>query len=292
MLLTLLLGSLLGAAPQQTDTTITVTPGTRLEMDNPGGEIVVHGWERNVVQIKARHSSRTHVRIKTAGSVLSIESEADRGPANIVDYDISVPSWMPLNLEGMYSDISIENMKSDAELQSLNGSLTVKNVTGSLNLHSVQGTISVTGSRGRLELNSVSEGVIVLDAEGDITVETISGDVDLQRIRSKSVEVGTLDGDLLYDGTLQEGGRYSFVSHSGDIMVGVPDGASASFNVATLDGELETTIPVQGMEHPTRRRTNFRLGAGSATVDVESFNGNVKVGRTGTFSIEHDNDDE
>jgi DUF4097 and DUF4098 domain-containing protein YvlB len=292
MLLTLLVASLAVAAPQQSDTTITVTPGTRLEMDNPGGEIIVHGWERNAVQIKARHSARTHVQIKTAGTVLSIESEADRGPANIVDYDISVPSWMPLKLEGMYSDISIENMKADAELESLNGNLTVKNVTGSLNLHSVQGTISVNGSRGRLELNSVSEGVIVLDAEGDITVETISGDVDLQRIRSKSVEVGTLDGEVLYDGTLQEGGRYSFVSHSGDIMVGVADGASAAFNIATLDGEVEATIPVQGMEHPTRRRTNFRLGTGSATVDVESFNGDVKVGRTGTFSIPHDNDDD
>ena len=292
MFLTLLLGSLVVAAPQQSDTTITVTPGTRLEMDNPGGEIVVHGWERNAVQIKARHSSRTHVQIKTSGSVLSIESEADRGPANIVDYDISVPSWMPLKLEGMYSDISIENMKADAELESLNGTLTVKNVIGSLNLHSVQGSISVNGTRGRLELNSVSEGITVLDAEGDITAETISGDVDFQRIRSKSVEVGTLDGEVLYDGTLQEGGRYSFVSHSGDIMVGVADGASATFNIATLDGDVETTVPVQGMTHPTKRRTTFQIGSGSATVDVESFNGDVKVGRTGTFSIPHDNDDD
>ncbi|MEP7325982.1 MAG: DUF4097 family beta strand repeat-containing protein, partial [Gemmatimonadota bacterium] len=218
-------------------------------------------------------------------------SEADRGPANIVDYDISVPSWMPLKLEGMYSDISIENLKADAELQSLNGALTVKNVTGSLNLHSVQGAISVTGSRGRLELNSVSESVTVLDAEGDITVETISGDVDVQRIRSKSVEVGTLDGDILYDGTIQEGGRYSFVSHSGDILIGVMDGASASFHVASLDGELVTTVPVQGMEHPSKRRSNFRIGSGSATVDVESFNGDVKVGRTGTLSLPHRNND-
>lgn len=292
MLLTLLLGSLAVTAPQQTDTTITVTQGTRLEVSNPGGEIIVRGWERNVVQIKARHSSRTHVRIKTSGSVLSIESEAERGPANIVDYDISAPSWMPLKLDGMYSDITIENMKADAELESLNGNLTAKGVTGSLSLHSVQGIVSVSGTRGKLELNSISEGIIVVDAEGDITAETISGSVDFQRIRSRSVEVGTLSGEVLYDGTLQEGGRYNFVSHSGDIMIGVADGASATFNVATLDGELETAIPVQDMAHPSRRRTTFRIGSGSATVDVESFNGNVRVGRSGAYSISHDDDDD
>jgi hypothetical protein len=84
------------------------------------------------------------------------------------------------------------------------------------------------------------------------------------------------------------------VSHSGDIMIGVPDGGSATFNVATLDGDLETTIPVEGMTHPTKRRSTFRIGAGSATVDVESFNGSVKVGKPGSFSIDHseDNDDD
>lgn len=292
MLLTLLLGSLAVTAPQQSDTTINVTQGTRLELSNPGGEIIIRGWERSAVQIKARHSSRTHVRIKTSGSVLTIESEADRGPANIVDYDISAPSWMPLNLDGMYTDVTVEGMKADVTAETLNGNITVKTVTGNLNLHSVQGTIAVHGSRGRLELNSVSEGITVLDSEGDITAETISGSVDFQRIRSKSVEVGTLSGEVLYDGTIQEGGRYNFVSHSGNIMIGVPDAASATFNVATLDGELETTVPVQGMTQPSKRRHTFRIGSGSATVDVESFNGNVMVGRTGTMSIEHDDDDD
>jgi hypothetical protein len=82
------------------------------------------------------------------------------------------------------------------------------------------------------------------------------------------------------------------VSHSGDIMLGVPEGASANFNVATLDGEVQNLFPVQGLERPTRRRTTFRVGSGSARVDIESFNGNVKVGRPGQLTIQHDSDDE
>ena len=216
--------------------------------------------------------------------MLKVSADARRGPANIVDYDISAPAWMALSLDGMYSDMTIEGTQAEVKAETLNGNIVVKGGAGTLNLHSVQGTISVQGSKGRLELNSVSEGITVVDAEGDITAETISGNIDMRRVRSKSVEAGTLSGEILYDGTFQEGGQYSFVSHSGDIMMGVPEGASATFNIATLDGEVETKFAVTGLEHPTKRRTTFRIGSGSAKVDVESFNGNVTVGRPGTMT--------
>ena len=292
MLLSLLLGSLAVIQTPQTDTIIPVTTGTRLEVSNPGGEINVRVWERNAVQVKARHSSRTFVTIKSHGSVLEIGSDARRGPANIVDYELTVPAWLPLSLDGMYSDMTIDGTRAEVKVETLNGNIVVKGGTGTLKLSSVQGSILVEGARGRLELNSVSEGIRVVDAEGDITAETISGSLEFVRVRSKSVEAGTLSGEILYDGTFQEGGAYSFVSHSGDIMLGVPEGASATFNIATLDGEVENLFPVQGLERPTRRRTTFRVGAGSARVDIESFNGNVRVGRPGQLTIEHDTDDD
>lgn len=293
MLLSLLLGSLAVVQPQQqTDTIIPVTTGSRLEVSNPGGEIIIRVWERNAVQVKARHSSRTFVTIEQKGSVLDISSDARRGPANIVDYELMVPAWMPLSLDGMYSDMTIEGTRAEVKAETLNGNIVVRGGTGTLKLNSVQGSVVVEGARGRLELHSVSEGIRVVDAEGDITAETISGNLEFIRVRSRSVEAGTLSGEILYDGTFQEGGMYSFVSHSGDIMLGVPEGASANFNVATLDGRVENLFPVQALERPSRRRTTFRVGSGSARVEIESFNGNVKVGRPGQLTIRHDNDND
>jgi hypothetical protein len=122
MLITLLLGSLAMVAPQQrTDTTIPVTQGTRLELSNPGGEIIIRAWDRNAVQIKAQHNSRTFVTIKNNGSVLEISADSRRGPANIVDYEISAPAWMPLSLDGMYSDMTIEGTRAEVKAETLNG---------------------------------------------------------------------------------------------------------------------------------------------------------------------------
>ena len=54
----------------------------------------------------------------------------------------------------------------------------------------------------------------------------------------------------------------------------------------------QNSIQVQGLERPTKRRTTFRVGAGSARVEIESFNGNVKVGRPGQFTIRHEDSDD
>ncbi len=290
MLLPLLLATL-AFAPQQTDTIIPVATGTRLEVNNPGGEIKVRVWDRNAVQVRARHSARTTVLIRSGGSVLRIRSEAKHGPANIVDYDLTVPAWLPLSLEGMYSDMSIEGTRAEVKVETLNGNILVKGGTGTLKLNSVQGAVVVEGARGRLELHSVSEGIRVIDAEGDITAETISGSLEFVRVRSRSVEAGTLSGEILYDGSFLDGGQYSFVSHSGDILLGVPESASATFHIATLDGEVNNLFPVQGLERPSKRRTTFRVGGGSARVDVESFNGSVRVGRPGQLSLTRDDDE-
>ena len=284
--------TVLTAQQQQTDTTITVNAGTRLELSNPGGDVIVRAWSRNAVQIKARHSARTHVQIESRGAVLSIDAEAKNGPANIVDYDISVPAWMPLSLDGMYSDMTIEGSLADIKAETLNGTITVKGGTGTLELHSVQGQITVEGSHGRLDLHGVSEGIKVSDAEGDVSAETISGNVVLTGIRSRDVEVGTLSGNILYDGTIQDGGRYSFVSHNGDLYLAVPEAASATFNIATLDGEVSASFALPKVDQPSRRRKTFRLGAGSATVDIESFNGNVSLGRPGQMSLPPGDEDD
>src|SRR4029079_6783624 len=181
------LALLTAALPQGgTDTTISVSQGTRLRIENQGGDITVHGWDKNQVRIQASHNRRTHVTAPLSRAVLSLEAGADRGPANMVDYEISVPSWMPLKLGGMYATVSIDGSRAPIEVQTLEGDITVQGGSETVKLSSVQGRISVSGVRGRLELNSVSEDLEASDIQGDIVAETVSGDLVLRNISAKS----------------------------------------------------------------------------------------------------------
>ena len=267
------------ASPQgfQTDTTIAVSQGTRLRVDDAGGDIVVRAWDKNQVRIQASHSRRTRVSARLNGAVLSLEADAERGLANLVDYELTVPAWMPLQLGGMYATVSVEGSKAAIEVQTLDGDITVKGGAGTVKLSSISGKIVVSGVRGRLELNSTSEDVDASDIQGDIVVEAVSGDIMLRGIDAKSVEVETVSGELYYDGKVLDGGHYSLLTHSGEIYFSVPEGSNATIATAVGSGDVKASFALPASEHPSRRRQTYRLGNGSAAVELETFSGDIEL---------------
>jgi len=286
MFLLATLALLTAALPQgsATDTTISVSQGTRLRIDNQGGDIVVHAWERNQVRIQASHNRRTHVNVRLSGAVLSLEASADRGPANMVDYELTVPSWMPLKLGGMYAMVSVDGSKAPIEVETLEGDITIKGGAETVKLGSIQGRIVVSGVRGRLELNSVSEDVEASDIQGDIVAETVSGDLILRNIVAKSVEVESVSGELYFDGRVMDGGHYSLLTHSGEIYFSVAEGTNATISTAIGSGDVSASFPLPASERPSRRRQTYRLGTGSATVELETFSGDINLLRSAELS--------
>lgn len=274
-----LLALLATQAPQafQTDTTIAVAQGTRLKLENQGGDILVKTWEKNQVRIQASHSRRTHVDIRHSGAVLSLEAEADRGPSNMVDYELTVPAWMPMDLGGMYATVTVDGSRAPITVETLEGDITVKGGAESVKLSSTQGKIVVSGARGRVELNSVSEDIEASDIQGDLVAETVSGDITLRHVDAKTVDVQTISGELLYDGRIMDAGRYSLLTHSGEIYVTVAEGTNATIATAIGSGDVRASFTLPASERPSRRRQTYRLGTGSATVELETFSGDIRL---------------
>src|SRR5918996_6615717 len=92
-------------AAVQTDTTLAVPPGTRLEVENFAGDIAVGTWKRDEVRIVAQHGPTTEVEIEQAGPILRVEGASRRGLPS-VDYRITAPVWMDLDLSGVSTDVS------------------------------------------------------------------------------------------------------------------------------------------------------------------------------------------
>ena len=86
MITVLLAGALLSASPLQqqqqtfdTDTTVSVSAGTRLKLENVGGEVIIKAWDKNQVRVQASHSSRTAVDINLSESSLRLSPKGSRG---------------------------------------------------------------------------------------------------------------------------------------------------------------------------------------------------------------------
>src|SRR2546429_6959690 len=95
------------ALAQQTDTTVPVRAGARLEVNNFGGEIAVKTWSKSAVRIAASHSSRDRITIDASDQGVRGKSESRRGPSQGGGYEITLPAAMALALSGGHTGISI-----------------------------------------------------------------------------------------------------------------------------------------------------------------------------------------
>jgi DUF4097 and DUF4098 domain-containing protein YvlB len=269
------------AVPQQTtDTTVSVRPNARLELENHGGSIVVRSWQRNQVRVRASHGRRQWIEVSAGPSVVKIEAESRAGPAEI-DYEITVPATMNLDLSGTFTSIDVSGAQGEVDAETVHGNVTVSGGTGRVRLESVQGQVVLSNARGRIDVSSVNRGIHLSDVQGDVVAETVNGSIMMDRVRANSVDAATVNGQIVYDGSLRDGGDYLMSSHNGSIWIVVPEGTNATVYVSTFNGKLDASFPLNMKESASGKRFNFVMGSGSAKIDLETFGGSVRFRRPG-----------
>lgn len=280
ILLAVLASALAPTAQAQTDTTVDVTRGVRLKMNNFGGSITVHTWARNAVRVQADHSERDRIELDLSSSTLTIRGGSRRMAPRSFDYELTVPAWMALELSGVSTDITVEGTQGEVSAESVEGAVSIRGGTGFVSAQSVDGDVTIEGAQGRIEANTVDGQIHITNVTGEIYAATVDGDVLLERIESANVEAQTVDGNLDYQGAIKDGGHYHLASHSGDVTLRISDRISATVSVSTFSGEFESDFPVQ-LTGTKKRRFTFTLGGGSARVDLESFDGTTALRRAG-----------
>jgi DUF4097 and DUF4098 domain-containing protein YvlB len=263
--MTIILSALMLAAAlqQQTDTTVPVPRGARLELEVQAGSIRVATWDRSEMRVRAEHGSRDHIEVEVGGTIVTIKASRHYGVPTSVDYDLTVPRDMALELGGVETEITVEGPVGDVEANSVEGDVIIEGGVGAVRVSGVDGNIQVTGARG------------------EVTVETVDGDVTLEDIDGTSADAGTVDGTITYRGAIHDGGRYRFTSHDGDVLLEVPAGINATVSVSTFEGSFEAdpAFKVQITQARPGKRFSFVLGTGSARVELESFDGAIRLSR-------------
>lgn len=279
MVTAIVLAALALGAPPQTDTIIAVERGTRLEVDNAQGDVVVRGWDRGAVRVRAALSSRQTLDAVSSGSTLRVRPSGDHGAPRRANLELDVPQWMDVRVQGNQVDVSVRGTAGEISVETIGGDIVVEGGAGLISLRSIQGDVDARNARGRIDVVSVNEDVTLTDVEGDIHVQATNGDVTMRGIRSAATRATTVNGDISYAGTIRDRGRYVFSTHNGDVLVTVPAHASATVSVSTYHGEFQSEFPVRLTGTTRDRQFKFTLGAGSAGIELESFNGDLLLRR-------------
>jgi hypothetical protein len=261
----------------ETDTSFSVPEGSRLAIHNFAGTVIVRPGPRNVVRIQAVHPRPIRVLVSREGASYDVRTHGRHLPQPPVDYRITAPASMSLDLEGFHCDMDIDGWKSDVLAETVRGAVRLRGGQGLIRLSSMTGGVDVSGAKGRMQLSSVESGVGVHDAAGEISIEAVNGNVVLDRVRSRLVEAATVSGDVQFTGWIDDAGRYRLTTHRGNLDVLLPPEADATVQVSTFSGGFQSAFPVRPGALRPGRVFSFTLGAGRALMDLQSFEGRIRV---------------
>jgi len=264
------------------DQTVQVSRGTKLDVNNFAGDVMVKVWDRDAVRVEVNHSDREAVDIKPGDQALTIRSRSLRGgPPRSLDYIITVPKWMALGVNGTYADVTLDGVGGDVTVETTRGDIKVIGGSGFISLKSVQGEITLEKAKGRVEVRSVNEGIRLADINADLSAETTNGSIILDRVDSTNVDLYTVSGNISYDGPIKDKGLYRLTTHNGMIAVAVPERVNAVLTVRTYNGSFRSTFPIKTDDQNPRKRFTVTLGNGSAHLELESFGGTIALRRPG-----------
>lgn len=173
----------------------------RLSVDGRlNGGIVVRGWDRNDVLVRAKIQTwgesaadarrlAEAIRIRTDDNrVLAEEPMRERRSGWSVSYEISVPRRADLDLRTHNGGIRVERINGRVDVEALNGGVSIRDVQGELRGGTTNGGVMLWLDGDRW----VGEGVDLETTNGGVTV------VIPERYNAR-LETGTVNGGLNVD---------------------------------------------------------------------------------------------
>jgi hypothetical protein len=239
-----------------TDTAVTVS------LCVMSGNISVRGWDKNEVRARSNEAVQIEFRRKDGSNetapatklevVILDKSNAQKGrrecPA-LTDVELDLPRGATVHVQTRDGDISISEIAS-AYAGTQNGDISIEGVTRTVEVGSIGGGIEIKDCTGRVSVSSVGGNVEAtnlrpaesLDA---FEVVSVSGDITLDQVTHRQLNVKTVNGNVNLTGPLTTGGRYGFNTFSGDVTLIIPPESSFRLSAkVSQGGEVITDFPL------------------------------------------------
>jgi len=292
--------------PEQTENfsrKVRVGRDGRVSISNVSGDIKVAGGSGDDVTIDAVKRTRGD-----RSQLSEVQIIVDDRPGRVEVRTEYPNNWGSRNRN---IDVSVDYTvvvpaTATVDVKSISGSVIVTGVQGAVRAESISGTVR-TSATPKLTAKTVSGDLELVSAppDADITATTISGTVRAKGLKLRSLDLGSVSGDLSvtdiacdrlgvksvsgsveFAGTLGKGGRYDINSHSGTIRLALAGNTGFELNANSFSGSIRSDFPVTlgGTSDRTDRRrlgpgraTHAVYGDGSATLNIRTFSGDIVI---------------
>jgi Toastrack DUF4097 len=292
-------------ATQTVTRTFKTGPGGSLDVSNLSGEVVVTGVAGDTIQLtavkrarggdaKAELDSITIGATETASRVEIKTNFARRESHAEVDYAIEAPFETTVIARSISGDVRVTGVRGDVQIDSTSGDVEADGTPRLVHIKTISGDVTLTnvGSVDTLSTGTVSGDLRAKNLKArSLEVVTISGDVTLEDTTCERAQIRSVNGGVLYVGTLAKGGRYEVNSHSGDIEFRLVGEVGFEITAYTFSGDVRADLPLKMAPRsgdsglpgvPGNHEIRGTFGDGSALVVAKTFSGDIIVGRAGS----------
>lgn len=269
---------------REVDETRPLAADGSVRVENEYGEISIQGWSRQEVRITGDLSDDVReLEIKESGNGIRIRVDYhDRRNIDSADLEIMIPEGASVQAESVSGDVEALGLSGGSvELRTVSGDIEAAVTAQRLALNTVSGDIDFSGSASRVNIESVSGEIDLSGVSGEIEASTVSGDVTVYAESLTSGEFEAVSGDVEITAALENGGRISVSSMSGDIDLYLPGDQQAEFYAQTFSGDIDSEFGrvKDSSSRGPGRRLEHQEGSSGATINLNSFSGDVSIHR-------------
>ncbi len=223
----------------------------------PGSEVLVEAVTRGgtetdraqwVTEVEG-HGAAVKVRARCGGWASSCHSRAS------VELTVKVPPGSRVAVHGVSSDVR------------------VKGVSGELRAETTSGDVQIAGA-GNTSVHTVS-GDVHVDGAAEISVKTVSGDVTLRGVQRES-RLGTVSGDIRWQGACAVGCRLAADTVSGDLQLALASASSFDLDYRTRSGDFSDGF-ASSPQRSGREGVHTRIGKGEGSISFHSVSGDLEL---------------
>lgn len=262
------------AADTRKEARIDIAPGGTVNIVNGDGSVALHsGAGHQLLVTYAVHSAKVEVDQSASANKQRVEllthtlpGEKPTADEAKVDYDVTVPAGVSVNVSTTSAPITADGINSEIELSSETGQITVHNI-----------------AKSHLRVRSMTAPVSLKDVTlSRVDIQSAGGAVQMANVNGQRVTVGTTSGNINYEGDCSGGGDYILTTHSGAIDMTLPATASVDLSARSTTGKVENDFPLQQKPHtsfvPQQGRSFAGTSnSGSSSVELQSFSGKIRV---------------
>jgi hypothetical protein len=206
----------------------------QITIDNPLGDVRVEGYDGTAIEIETRKHGPSEEALDRLGVTLvpnpdgtvRMKTTADPGDSPIqrsqvrIDLIVRAPRTARIEAASFNGALEVINMDAGGDLDTGSGYIMVRNVAGELSTHSVSGATSLTQVFGSVDAQIMSNDLALDSIGGERLIASVThGKIEGRRVRSRDVELSTVDGRIAFEGEASLRGRFIVSTVKGDIDI-------------------------------------------------------------------------